>query len=341
MSKNNCCCCPRGTRPDPRPAVSFMPPIPEDEFLGFAPLGGSVTNTLGLAGIDSASFPMEPRSVVEDDDTVFAKSKPPVEFQLSPAFSGPGIPSADCIQAQTDLVFSKGRHHGVEGAGTWLDGTQWVTWDGIPYNPCIGTKEDLMAFVWPNGQWYMRGLREVFYSENPFADIWHPTIPEIERWNVRVIRHFRDLLGITQPISNSRNLFLRSQFSTERYRTRYWDTLYPSGNCEGTTNAHCGSTFIPDPEHQTPYLAQYPIGQQTPAFPQSGAEGLFLVEKDWPWSIKFARLIWGQVNGEWMSGHAGPFYSRQYIGYNFWCNPSTGNSNVRVKWSGSAPNPCS
>lgn len=246
-----------------------------------------------------------------------------------------------CLLNQNLATTSLGYRHDPDGI-FWLT-TPWVTWDNIPIsNLCGLSKAQIKAFVWPSSGWQMRGLREEFYSDPPFADNNDPSPIEIENWNLRVIAHYRRLLGVTLPVQNSRDLYLRASFNDERKWTTYWDQQYPGENgtsygpCVGSNNAHCGASFIPNcPDQLYKLLPDEPCVVNT-----AGSEGVFGGEMDWPWAIKLSRVLFKIVEAEGLTGHGGPFVNRPYVGMSFFCHPESGNFTVRIKWNGPLVNAC-
>jgi hypothetical protein len=229
--------------------------------------------------------------------------------------------------------------HDPDSVG-WLT-NPWPTWDGVTtIDPCTSTKQQILAFIWPNNQWQMRGLRELFYSNVPFADNTAPTPREIELWHEKVISHYRDLLGKPYPATGSRELYLRSFFNDQRKFSTYWDIDYPGTcgsaygpcvSCGTHSNTHCGGTFVPSPADQEPYLLP---GESSVVSSGGGAEGIFLYENDWPWCLLLSRVLRGIVAGEGITGHGGPFATRPFFGISFRC-PETGTTAaLRMKWNG-------
>lgn len=261
---------------------------------------------------------------------------PQTPTQYTPSQSKSPNVGAPCIEDSTRRALSTGtnKSHAPDDIG-WLGNpsqiaSSWPKWDGVPFNTCGKTTNEICKFVFPSVN-TMRGLRDLFYSTKPFADNVHPTIAEIDNWNVKVIQHFRNLIGAKMTVSPDKCLFLRAQWSNEKGHTRVWDTASYPGSCYGSTNAHCGSTFMPSCPDQILYLGNPP----SPCCVQTGntAEGIFTVNKDLPWSIKMSRVIATTLCSEGLSGHTGPFLGRQFVGLAFTCQ---GDSNiVRAKWSGS------
>lgn len=250
---------------------------------------------------------------------------------------GNGIPSG---QAQVQTITAANTNHGPTSFNT-PEQLALSTWDGIPFNPCGKTNQEIHDFVFPQGRYTMRGLEDV-YNENPFNDPANPTIHEIEAWNIRVIQHFRDLLGYDHPVLNDHNMFMRAQWGQERKHSTYWNVKYPGtvdsayGPCIGGTNAHCGATFLPNSTDQIPY-------KPNPTYPtvglQSGSEGIFGINLNVPWYSRFSKIIGDILFAEGLNGHMGPFLRREKIGYAHYINGSTVSN--RIKWSGALlPDPC-
>ena len=157
-----------------------------------------------------------------------------------------------------------------------------------------------------------------------------------------VIKHLRDLTGITTGISNDQQKYTEAHFADMRKFTTIFDEKYPGvlgtsyGPCVGMNpfNAHCGSTFVPDCGDQQPYLKP----GQACISSTVGAEAVLQAETDWPWSIKLSRVMYGTILGEAYSGHAGPFFSRETLGISWKCNQTT--TAIRLRWGGNNVNPC-
>nr|UOF78738.1 hypothetical protein [Cressdnaviricota sp.] len=220
--------------------------------------------------------------------------------------------------------------------------SDWATWDGTTtYDPCTLTKQQLVAAIFPKFG-IMRGLKELFYSINPFQDNFNPTPQEIENWNIEVIRHFRRLLGITTPVVNDKATFLKAAWAEERARSNYWDTSYPGnlnsnyGPCTRpfSPNAHCGASFIPSPQDQAPYLDP----DMQPITTSGGAEGIATLNADIPWALKMSQIISTFLSQDGIGGHTGPFLGRPKYGSAWYL---TGTSVVvRNKWTGTNIDPC-
>lgn len=331
-----CCCCPNNEQ-----TTGYAPPAfnPSPTGPNVPGIGDDIFGELHSGIPENGLFPEAPCVKNEDayDDEIneggdpsTAPVPPPVfTTQYSPSFSAiSGKSSGDCIQANTALY----ARHDPDG----ISGVTWSTWDGITrFNPCALTKAQLYAAIWPTGDCRnMLGLRDLYYSINPFADVANPTIAEIDAWHAIVVNHYRDLLGIATPILNDANLYVRAQWASERKNTTYWDTSYPTGElCPTGSSTHCGWTFIPSCLDQAPYLAP---GQGCVAStPQS--EGIFGALPN-PWSVRFACVLAKIVQTEGITGHGGPFLGRPNMGMNFWCNGSE--TSLRIKFNGVPVNPC-
>ncbi len=135
----------------------------------------------------------------------------------------------------------------------------------------------------------IRGIREVFYSNNPFANNSNPTKAEVDEWHRLALNHVRALIGYTSPDRLAVPdicLFARSLWGDQRKFTTAWDALYPGtvdsayGPCTGGTNSHCGASFIPNSTDQQPFL---PAGFSA-CSTTAGSEGVFSAPKsNIPW----------------------------------------------------------
>lgn len=228
---------------------------------------------------------------------------------------------------------------------SWISADSWLAskWDGTIYNPSRMSKADLTSAICPSGD-RVRGIREVFYQYQPFADNRNPTKAEVDEWHRIAINHVRALVGYTSEdrlVKKDYCMFARAQWGDERKFTTKWDAAYPGttgsayGPCQGSTNAHCGSTFVPNAQDQAPYL---PDGHP-PCGTPGGAEGVFSAPKsNIPWSIKWSRAFCATLGSEgFWGGHTGPWFHRELFGFSFWdTDPSNNNNNaiLRAKWTG-------
>lgn len=234
--------------------------------------------------------------------------------------------------------------HDPDGVG-WLSPSSWAAarWDGTVYNPSKMTRDELAEAICPSGD-QIRGIREVFYRHHPFADVRNPAKAEVDEWHRIAINHVRALVGYTsddRQVKKDHCLFARALWGDERKFTTEWDARYPgvlgsaAGPCVGSSNAHCGATFIPDLADQAPSLPEGHPGCTA----QQGAEGVFSAPKsNIPWSIKWSRAFCSTLRAEgFWGGHSGPWFHREKFGFSFWDNDA-GNSNsnaiLRAKWTG-------
>ncbi len=244
----------------------------------------------------------------------------------------------------TKPVVAGNTSHDPDGVW-WLSAASWkkAEWDGTVYDPTKMNQKQFYDCLCSSGD-QIRGIREVFYQTKPFVDNKNPTKAEVDEWHRIAINHIRALVGYTTPdrqIQKDHCLFVRALWGNERSFTTMWDTKYPgtvgsaAGPCQGSKNAHCGATFIPDANDQIPYLPKnYPLCSTEP-----GAEGIFPGPKsNIPWSIKFSRAFCSTLatEGFW-GGHTGPWFHREKFGFNFWdADPKNNNNNavLRAKWGG-------
>ena len=236
------------------------------------------------------------------------------------------------------------KSHDPDGV-SWISKQAWdaAKWDGTVYDPTKVTKAQFAKAICP-GPDTIRGLREVFYKHKPFADNKNPTRAEVDEWHRIAINHVRALVGYTgadRQVKKDHCMFKRALWGDERKFTTMWDTKYPgktgsaAGPCQGGKNAHCGATFLPDANDQSPYL---PAGHAT-CKAQQGAEGVFSASKsNIPWSIKWSRSLCATLAAEgFWGGHTGPWFHREKFGFSFWdTDPKNNNSNavLRAKWTG-------
>lgn len=234
--------------------------------------------------------------------------------------------------------------HDPDGVG-YLTPESWeaAKWDGTVYNPSQLSADKLVECLCPHVD-QVRGIREVFYEHQPFADNKNPTKAEIDEWHRIAINHVRALVGYTsedRQIKKDHCLFARALWGDQRKNTTMWDDKYPgrlgsaAGPCQGSDNSHCGATFVPDVDDQIPYL---PSGHD-PCGTGAGSEGVFSGPKsNIPWSLKWSRGFCNTLIAEGFWGaHVGPWFHRERFGMSFWDgDPDNNNNNagLRVKWGG-------
>jgi hypothetical protein len=234
--------------------------------------------------------------------------------------------------------------HDPDGVG-WLTKASWenAKWDGTIYDPTKMTRAQFTNAICPTGD-QIRGIREVFYQNNPFADNLNPTKAEVDEWHRIAINHLRALVGYTsedRKVQKDHCMFARALWGQERRFTTKWDAKYPGtvgtayGPCQGSSNAHCGATFVPDAADQAPFLPEGHAVCGTPG----GAEGVSGAPKsNIPWSIKWSRDICQYIGSEgFWGGHVGPYFHREKFGFSFWDNDKNNNNSnatMRGKWTG-------
>jgi hypothetical protein len=67
-------------------------------------------------------------------------------------------------------------------------------WDGTIYNPSKMSHDEFVQAICPSVD-RVRGIREVFYQHQPFADNANPTKAEVDEWHRIAINHLRSLIG--------------------------------------------------------------------------------------------------------------------------------------------------
>ncbi len=312
----------------------------------FALIGLAALMTACGGGSDSTDAPLSGTSSVPD--SVPEVLNPPEVDAPAPA------PSAQLEQYTPNQAnWSTFATKPIEARNTghdpdsvhWINADSWAAakWDGTVYNPSKMTRTEFAGAICPSGD-RIRGIREVFYKNKPFADNKNPTKAEIDEWHRIAINHVRALVGYTsedRQVKKDHCMFARALWGDERKFTTKWDAKYPGtlgsafGPCLGSGNAHCGATFVPDANDQAPYLPQGHPRCGTP----SGSEGVFSAPKsNIPWSIKWSRAFCSTLHAEgFWGGHTGPWFHREKFGLSFWDNdPNSNNNNaiLRAKWTG-------
>jgi len=247
----------------------------------------------------------------------------------------PDIKDWSTLNDKSVLQNSKNVDHNIDSVH-WIDESAWLPWDGTPYNASQYSRRDLADLICPGNT--ILGLREVFYEANPFSDPVNPTKAEVDNWHRIAINHVRALVGYTEEeyqIEPNQCLHVRALWSEERKNTDIWDARYPDKTCVGSTNPHCGASFIPSVEDQQPYL---PDGVES-CGARAGSEGLFNAAKsNIPWSIRFIRPLCSTLGSEgFWGGHTGPWFHRKQFGFSWRdTDPDNFNSNAGLvaKWSG-------
>ncbi|TGM01675.1 hypothetical protein [Leptospira jelokensis] len=228
----------------------------------------------------------------------------------------------------------------------WITKAQWdaAKWDGKTiYDPTKMNKTQFFTALCPSVD-RVRGIREVFYKTNPFKDNKNPTKAELDEWHRIAINHVRALVGYTtedRQIQKDHCMFKRALWGDERKFTTMWDAKYPgtngsaAGPCQGSSNAHCGASFIPSAEDQAPYFS----GTELVCKATAGSEGVFSGPKsNIPWSIKWSRAFCNTLAAEgFWGGHIGPWFHREKFGFSFWdidINNNNSSAVLRAKWTG-------
>ena len=207
-------------------------------------------------------------------------------------------------------LFGSNTGHDPDGV-SWISPDAWkkAEWDGTIYDPTKMSKAAFASAICPSGD-TIRGIREVFYQHNPFADNQKPTKAEVDEWHRIAINHVRALVGYTTSerlVEKDHCMFARALWGQQRKKTTMWDDAYPGtfnsayGPCVGGGNSHCGATFLPSAADQVPYLPT----DHDPCGLVAGAEGVFGSSKtNIPWSIKWSRTLCNTLKAEgFWGGH--------------------------------------
>lgn len=228
--------------------------------------------------------------------------------------------------------------HDPDGVG-WLTAASWeaAKWDGTVYDPTKMTAKEFASAICPTAD-QIRGIREVFYANKPFADNRNPTKAEVDEWHRIAINHVRALVGYTsedRQVKKDYCMFARALWGQERKYTTQWDAKYPEDTCD-SSSTHCGASFIPDLSDQVAYLP----AEHSGCTKQAGAEGVTGAPKsNIPWSIKWSRGFCQYLKSEgFWGGHVGPFFHREKFGFSFWdtgsASENNSNATMRGKWTG-------
>ena len=191
------------------------------------------------------------------------------------------------------LAVSSITAHDPDSIG-WITAAKWkeAEWDGTIYNPSQMSRLDFSKVICPDSN--LRGIRELFYDTNPFANNTNPTKAEVDEWHRVAINHVRALVNYTgedRQVKKDHCTFARALWGDERKFSTKWDAKYsegeldsPAGPCKHrrNPNMHCGATFLPDASDQASYL---PDGHDACTI-TAGSEGVQrYLKSDIPWSV--------------------------------------------------------
>lgn len=124
---------------------------------------------------------------------------------------------------------------------SWLKLEDWKPWDGTTvYNPVQMTKDEFFKAICPHVD-AIRGIRQLFYKTNPFANVTRPTKAEVDEWHRIALNHVRAMIGYTSAdrlVTPDHCMFARALWGQERMRSTIWDTKYPDGQALFLTHTH-------------------------------------------------------------------------------------------------------
>jgi hypothetical protein len=159
------------------------------------------------------------------------------------------------------------------------------------------------------------------------------------------------MLGIQNRVIPDPRLYLEASWADERKFTTIWDAKYPGvldtayGPCsKPSSNGHCGATFFPDAGDRAPYVSGAPYFGDFVKYPElanhsnrmSQSEGTGGTGTRVPWSLRLSTIVWNYINGEGITGHAGPPLFRNTVGMSWRCVPGGqidgGGIGFRAKW---------
>lgn len=299
---------------------------------------------------EPVAVPEEEPIEIPVEENVFHDTLEATDELLEAPFEEDPIPIIDDKTFTPEASFANMKSHG----GSQAPMGNPIPWDGkiLPWRN--KTKSQLCQMFFPEGNANLVGLHDLYNKIRPFADENAPTVAEIDRWNLEVLRHFRRLIGNTAPFEYDQNLMLQARWSDERKYSTKWDAAYPtttvggSGPCPAGSGAHCGWTFVPNCMDQQSYLDQYP-GMECITKPLGNgghAEGIGGVKNDVPWANKVAHVLKLFLCQDGTEFHMGPIFGNEFggvgvnyksgrttVGISFW-DKGNGSTSVRFKWGG-------
>ena len=250
---------------------------------------------------------------------------------LTPDFTLEGKNGIEMFEMQT-VYGQRGKSHDPTSYDI-VDDWEITKWDGVPFpNPCEKNltpegRTEILNWVFPTlkNDGAMRGLKEKYEKIKPFLNPYKPTPVEIENWHIEVLKHFREILGFTNPVALSKDFMVQARLSDERKRTTMWNTKYPEDTCPLKPPPHCGFTWLPVPEDRIKYFGGEPDNLPISAY----SEGVFqpYTTTEWedsgtanppPWSLMLTRIINGTLSHEGIMMHLGPMLASEKIGFSYW-----------------------
>lgn len=178
----------------------------------------------------------------------------------------------------------------LPGNGHKPDPAVQVPWDHIPFDRVGVPIANVRAFLFPADTIHIRGIHELFTQVHPFANIFSPTVAEIEYWNYRVLVHLRNLLGVTIPLVPDRCYMLYAQFVLEHITLTQGTGAIPQWSNLPVANTI--KTCAEQISYSTqPAACCLPLGRVT--------NYRFAIRN---WAVFMSRLIYKSIEGTQFSG---------------------------------------
>jgi hypothetical protein len=192
-----------------------------------------------------------------------------------------GVAGIQAVEYNTQVGTEIYSRHDPEGWNHIVSKEEWERsrWNGkVLCNYDLVEKPSLMSYLWPGGN--LLGLWELYDSLKPFSDVKNPTVEEVDKWNLAVIRHFRSLFMIDPPpIEPDLCLYVFSQWNNERQFSDCWDEKYKKFGQDH-------NQFFPGMEvDRQPYLSDMKCDFK------EGFTALLNIKTQAPWFIKMSHIL--------------------------------------------------
>ncbi|WBC28380.1 hypothetical protein PBPMD00_37 [Pinkberry virus LS07-2018-MD00] len=289
------------------------PPASKDPDIPMIDDSGGLTDELGLP-------PVFADTIEPSQDLVNA------DYEEDPIPMIEGGPQLTPMKAVNDMR-PRGGSQAPKGSP--------VPWNGSPLAWQGKSKGELCSMFFPDkdNRGNMVGLNALYDKLRPFKDENNPTIPELEFWNLEVLRHFRRLIGNSTPLNNDRKMYILGRWADERKYTNKWNSLYPKDTCfPQKSGGHCGWMFRPNCIDQAEYIQQY---EDQECITASGghSEGIGGVPHSVPWAYKVAYVVRQFLCQDGTTAHMGPLFGSKRTGVGISFFDKGDGLSVRFKWS--------